>query len=192
MARTNDVWETGAGGTYIQTIAPVGYDILINGLNKYLNFNAVVGSSGYGFRDNAGVMEVKSSGGAWASISTSLQDIASIILIIDGGGVAITTGIKADLEIPFACTIQRVTMLADQVGSVVVDIWKDVYANYPPTVADSITAADLPTITAAVDSQDAALTGWNTIIAAGDVLRFNVNSVSTITRLTLSLKILKT
>lgn len=70
MARTNDVWETGVGGTYIQTIDPAGYDILINGTSKYLNFNTTVGSTGYGFRDNAGSMEFKNSGGAWTGIGS--------------------------------------------------------------------------------------------------------------------------
>jgi hypothetical protein len=31
----------------------------------YVNFGAVPGSSGYGIRDNAGVIEVKDSGGTW-------------------------------------------------------------------------------------------------------------------------------
>ncbi len=70
MARTNDVWETGVGGTYIQTIGPSGYDLLINGTNHYLNFNTTVGSSGYGLRDNAGTMEFKNSGGSWAAIGS--------------------------------------------------------------------------------------------------------------------------
>ncbi|GAI77252.1 unnamed protein product, partial [marine sediment metagenome] len=50
--------------------------------------------------------------------------IVTITFIIDGGGSAITTGEKGHLRIPFACTINRVTMLADQSGSIVVDIWK--------------------------------------------------------------------
>ena len=70
MARTESLWKTGSGGTYIETIAPSGYDILINGTSKYLNFNIVVGSSGYGFRDNPGTMEFKNSGGSWASVGT--------------------------------------------------------------------------------------------------------------------------
>lgn len=118
--------------------------------------------------------------------------IIAIEVVIDGGGAAITTGIKVDVEIPFACTINRVTMLADQSGSIVVDIWKDTYANYPPLVGDSITASAKPTITTATKSQDATLTGWTTSVAAGDTLRFNVDSVTTIERVTLSLKVTKT
>jgi len=114
------------------------------------------------------------------------QDVA-IQIVIDGGGAVIATGIHGDIEVPFACTISKVTGLADQSGSIVVDIWKDVYANYPPTVIDSITAAAPLTLSAAIKAQDSTLTGWTTAIAAGDTLRYNVNSAATITRLTVSL-----
>jgi len=116
---------------------------------------------------------------------------SAITFVIDGGGSAITTGIKGDLEIPFACDIQNVTMLADQTGSIVIDIWKDTYANFPPTDADSITASAVPTISAAIKSDDSTLTGWTTSITADDILRFNVDSVSTITRLTIILDVKK-
>lgn len=119
-------------------------------------------------------------------------DVATITFIIDGGGSAIATGIKGDLHIPFACTINEVTMLADQSGSIVVDIWADSYANFPPTDADSITASAVPTISTATKSQDSTLTGWTTSVAAGTILRFNVDSVTSITRLTISLKVTKT
>ena len=117
---------------------------------------------------------------------------ATITFIIDGAGSAIATGQVGHLEIPFACTIQQVTMLADQTGSIVVDIWKDTLANFPPTDADSITASAPPTISAAQKSQDTGLNGWTTSIAVGDVLAFNVDSCSTITRVTISLKVVRT
>lgn len=120
---------------------------------------------------------------------TANGQVRCITFIIDGGGSAITTGIKGDLEIPFACTITGWTMLADQSGSIVVDIWKDTYANYPPVVGDSITASDKPTISAATKGQDLAPTGWTTAVAAGDTLRFNVDSASTVTRVTLSIRV---
>lgn len=116
---------------------------------------------------------------------------ATITFIIDGGGTAITTGIKGDMEIPFGATIDSYTALADQSGSIVVDIWKDTYANFPPTDADSITASAPVTISTAVKAQDATLTGWTTAITAGDILRFNVDSVTDIERLTISLNITK-
>lgn len=126
-----------------------------------------------------------------ARIATNIKN-ASLTFIIDGGGLAITTGQKGHLEIPFACTIKQVTMLADQSGSIVVDIWKDTYANFPPTDADSITASAPPTISSAQKSQDSTLTGWTKSISSGDILAFNVNSCATITRVTISLEVEKT
>ena len=99
---------------------------------------------------------------------------------------------QGDLTIPFACTITEWTLLADATGSAVVDIWKDTYANYPPTIADVITASAKPTISSATKGQSSTLTGWTATITAGDTLRFNVNSVSGINRLTLSLKVKRT
>jgi len=131
--------------------------------------------------------------GSYSDIKTRLEslELNALVFIIDGGGSAITTGQKGHLEIPFKCEIQRVTMLADQSGSIVVDIWKDTYANFPPTDADSITASAPPTISAAQKSQNATLTGWTKTINAGDILAFNVDSCATITRVTLVLKVKK-
>jgi hypothetical protein len=127
-----------------------------------------------------------------ADKSAHHSNVLSLTFIIDGGGSAITTGEKGHLEIPFACTITQVTMLADQSGSIVVDVWKDSYANFPPTDADSITASAPPTISSAQKSQDATLTDWTTAISAGDILAFNVDSCTTITRVTISIRVTKT
>lgn len=116
----------------------------------------------------------------------------TIAFVIDGGGSTITTGIKGYLPIDFGCTILEVEMLADQSGSIVIDIWKDTYANFPPLDADSITASAVPTISTAVKAQDATLTGWTTSITAGDILAFNVDSVTSIQRVTVALKVKKT
>ena len=132
----------------------------------------------------------RSNGTIWQSVSSS-GGVVGIGYVIDGGGATITTGIKGDLSIPFACTIVSVSLLADQAGSIVIDIWKDSYANFPPVVGDSITAAAKPTITAAIKSEDTTLTGWTTAIAAGSILRFNVDSVTTIQRCTLALKAIR-
>jgi hypothetical protein len=123
---------------------------------------------------------------AYESFDSSTGTIA---FVIDGGGGTIQTGVAGDLYIPFACTITAVTTLADQSGSIVVDIWKDTYASYPPTVADTITASAKPTLSGANKAQDSTLTGWTTSIAAGVSLRFNVDSCTTITRCLVSLNI---
>lgn len=116
------------------------------------------------------------------------QTLRAISFVIDGGGSTITTGVKGDLQIPYGCTINANTLLADQSGSIVVNVWKVAYASYPATVSNKITASAPPTISSAANSTDSTLTGWTTSISAGDTLRFNVDSVTTITRVTLILK----
>lgn len=105
-----------------------------------------------------------------------------IVANLSGGGAVIPTGIRGYIRAPYAMTLTKVTALADQTGSIVVDIWKDSYANFPPANADSITASAPVTISAGMKSEDATLTGWTTSIAVGDVLGFNVDSCSAITQ----------
>ncbi len=69
MGRKDTLWNT-RNGTYIETVKPTGYDVLINGTDKYLNFKDISGEDGYGFRDNAGVIEVKNESGAWVPIGS--------------------------------------------------------------------------------------------------------------------------
>jgi hypothetical protein len=115
-----------------------------------------------------------------------------INFVIDGGGITVATGQKGHVVMAFAGEILEVTLLADQSGSIVIDIWKDTYASFPPTVADTITAAAKPTLANQQKYQDATLTGWTKTFAAGDILAFNVDSATTVQRVTLSLKIQRT
>jgi len=113
----------------------------------------------------------------------------AIAFFIDGGGSAIETGIKGSIRIPFKCEILSVSLLGDQSGSIVVDIWKDSYANYPPTDADTITSSTPPTISASNKSEDTTLTSWTKAIASGDILMFNVDSVTDIEWASLVIKV---
>jgi hypothetical protein len=110
-------------------------------------------------------------------------------IIIDGGGSAITTGIKADLIVPYNCTVLGWDILGNASGSIVIDVWKDTYANFPPTVADTITGTEKPTLSSVAKNQDVALSTWTTTLTRNDILRFNVDSAATVTRVTLSLRI---
>ena len=51
----------------------------------------------------------------------------SIQVLLDGGGAVIPTGVYCDYQFRFACTITAWRLLADQSGSLVVDVWKDTY-----------------------------------------------------------------
>lgn len=110
-------------------------------------------------------------------------DVRIIRAVFDGGGALLPTGArKAYVNVPFDCVIVRWRILADVSGSIVVDIWKDTYANYPPTVADTITASAKPTLSSVIKNESTTLTGWTTALSFGDVLEFNIDSVTTVTK----------
>ncbi len=77
-------------------------------------------------------------------------------------------------------------------GSVQLDLWKTTFAAFPPTVANTITGTDKPRVVGGVKATSVALTGWNTTINAGDVLRLNVDSFLVMKRAALMLKVTKT
>lgn len=112
-----------------------------------------------------------------------------VVQSVDGSAIPVDA--KGDLYIPFDCTVQEGVLLADQVGSIEVDIWKAPYADYPPTVDDTITGVTPLVIDTNDNIRDTALDGWTTAISAGDTLRFNVNSCTTITRCTIQLKVVR-
>lgn len=122
------------------------------------------------------------------SWSSGFMD-STIAFVIDGGGVEIADGVAGDLQVDYDCTITAWTLLADQSGSIQIDIWKSTYAGFPPTVGNSITGSSKPTITATNKATSTTLTGWVTAIASGDVLRYNVDSCNAIQRCTVAMKI---
>jgi hypothetical protein len=112
----------------------------------------------------------------------------TLAFVIDGGGSVIETGIKGDLRIPFDCILTKWTIMADQSGDIVIDIWADNGTNFPPTNDDTIVGATsgAPTLSSEF-AEDETLDGWTTQITADTTLRINVDSCTTITRCTLQL-----
>lgn len=112
---------------------------------------------------------------------------SSFNVLIGSGAEVINTGIKptGQVKIPSAGTITGWEVKScdstPTTGSIVIDIWKDTYTNYPPTIADTITASAKPTLTAGTKAQSSTLTGWTTAITAGDIFYFNVDSASSLT-----------
>lgn len=127
---------------------------------------------------------------------SSNQKTSAIGYMIDGGGSVITTGVAGiGLIVPYACTIVDWTITADVSGTIQIDVWKDTYANYPPTNTNSITGTAEPKIgpTAGIKAQATSITGWSsTSVSAGDILFFNVDSCTSITKALLVFKVTKT
>lgn len=116
--------------------------------------------------------------------TTAVTAKGGAAFIIDGGGAVITTGEKPGfVRVPWTGTITGWDLFGSGgSGSIVVDTWKDSYANFPPVVGDSIWGTK-PTITTATKNQ---ATGLSIAVTEGDILRHNVDSVTTFTEATLN------
>lgn len=165
--------NSGSGNPYTEITLGTGLSMSGTTLSSTSSYDSTVPSSQSDFVDAAD-----------CNIPGDIPGVGEgyIFVNIDGGGSAITTGVKGDLYIPFSIKLHSVTLIADQSGSIVIDIWNDLIANYPPTVADTITASDKPTLSTAVTSQDNNITTWTTLVPGGSTMRFNVDSITTVQR----------
>lgn len=122
-----------------------------------------------------------------------LTDIATETFssTFDGGGSELEVGATWYTYVPYDCYILSSTLFADQTGSTVIGVWNDSRANYPPTVADDITASATPEISAGIIDYDATLTGWDRTISADSFIGFTVESVTDITRATITITVVK-
>ena len=116
--------------------------------------------------------------GAYSVPAGSGGGTRQLTFVFDGGGAELVVGSKARLYCAYACTITESTLFIDQTGDLVVDVWVDAFANYPPDNADSITAAAPPTISGGLTDQDSTLTGWDLSVAADSFIFVNVDSVT--------------
>lgn len=136
----------------------------------------------------------RDTGTSWVDVTSLLfpaspARTASINYVIDGGGVAVTTGLYGGPTIPTACTVVGWILRSDVAGSAVVSVKKSTIAGYPTTAA--MGGANPPTLTAAqiagaVDKLASA--AWaDATFAAGDQVEFEVVSVATCKRLNITL-----
>lgn len=113
-------------------------------------------------------------GASWSSKATS--------------AISASEAPNISIQCPVSGTIVGVTVTTTGgTGSCVIDVEKSTYAGYPTTT--SITAAAKPTISSGTKYTDTTLTGWTTAITAGDVLKFQLESSSVFTNITIILHI---
>ena len=103
--------------------------------------------------------------------------VASITAIVNGGSSTPPTGVFANITLPVSCTVTGWVITGDASGSAVVDVLLSTYAAFPTTA--SIAASDKPTLASVQKNENLNASTWSTALVAGDVLQFNLNSVTT-------------
>jgi hypothetical protein len=121
--------------------------------------------------------------------TVALIPIHSITINIDGGTSTPITGVRGRWSAPNDCTITGWMLCSDAVGSAVIDVLRSNYAAFPATA--SIAGTDLPTLSTMQKAENLGpLTNWgSTAILAGDVIEFNLVSVTTCKLLSLTLNL---
>ena len=120
------------------------------------------------------------------------DDVKTINFLIDGGGSAITTGVKGTVRIPYGITVTAWHVVADVSGSIVVDVNGIAFGSWAggsggPTVAST----EKPTLSTAIANSDTSITLWTDPIAADTMLTFEVDSAATVTLVTVSIEFVR-
>jgi hypothetical protein len=103
---------------------------------------------------------------------------------LDAQGAVIGTGSSGSVTIPYAGTINNWYVSGDVSGSIVIDVKR--------SGASIVGAGNKPTVSSST-SANAAVSGWTSVaVSAGDIISFNVDSASTMTKATLVIKMTRT
>jgi hypothetical protein len=128
--------------------------------------------------------------GSFTDLSNQPDRQAIITTIFDGGGAAIVAPFTRYLYIPFAAIITGWALMADQTGSISIDVWKVPSVSFPPLVANSITGGSPPSLSSQASAFMTFLpAGWTTQINAGDCLAYRVVSSTTVQVVTFELTV---
>ena len=152
----------------------------------YLNFGSPLGASGYGLRDNAGVVQYKNSGGAWQSFPTggaAPDDATYLVQTADAGlpNAQAMGALSSGLVFSTTATGVQSTVASVATGQVLVSGGVGVAPAYSanPTVT-SLTAATVRGSVATILtlSTDGKLTVMNSAASAGVLWDYTTNGLA--------------
>jgi len=121
-----------------------------------------------------------------SALTNNIKKFAAEV-VVNGGGSTVTTGTKAYLEIPMACTLTRACAVGDASGTVTFTIKKSTYSGFPGSLTD-ITGGTNFGLSSAQKNENTTLSGWTTSVASGDLLEIGITGTpATVTLAMLSL-----
>jgi hypothetical protein len=125
-------------------------------------------------------------------LNTSIKT-GSCGVVFDGGGQVIQTK-TAYVQVPYNGTLTSWTLVADVSGSCTITVFKDTYANFPPTTTADDVYVTAPSLSSQQKNQNLTPTyiGSQATVTAGDYIGFTISAITTITWANLTIQITKT
>jgi hypothetical protein len=123
-----------------------------------------------------------------AGTDFSASDYKTMNFVINEGGGVLTIGKKGGLIVDANYEVMEWAILSTDgtSGSIVVDVNRATYSGFPTT--STLTASEKPTISSSTKGEDRTLTTWSDL-AVGDYIEFEVDSVTSLTEVIVSLKL---
>lgn len=120
-------------------------------------------------------------GSITGSMLAGTVGVRVIGITIDGSGSAPVAGSKGYVTVPFTGTIAKWYLVSDISGSCIIDVKR--------SASSIVGAGNLPTLSS-TQSGNAAPASWTSVaITKGDIIEFNLNSATTLTRVNLVLEV---
>lgn len=122
-----------------------------------------------------------------------LGDYIPLKFSVDNGSTVLATGQQVATQyIPFACTIAGWVIMGSPSGSVSLIVEKATASGSGYSAWSAISGTEKPALSSAERASDLTLTTWTTALAAGDYLRINVESATTVTHVDLLIIVRRT
>lgn len=122
----------------------------------------------------------------FGNLSTNIP-LRTVGVSLDGGGQALVTGQKGYVTCPFAGTITAWSITADT-GTCTFDVWKIATGTAVPTVTNTIMGTK-PALSTGTAIRSTTRTAWTTSVSANDIFGFNLDAVSSATKINFELEI---
>lgn len=176
--------QNGTNPNYLLTPAPLTqypFQFFINGklLDNQRDYNisgsfVVISSSYSPFPTSSDALQ------AYGLVNTGLDRYKNVSLTVNAGSSTVTSGVKGIITVPFNGQVLGWSVITNQSGSIVFDIYKDSFTNftYPGSAINTITGTNKPQLSGSYKNESFNVTSWNTTLNKYDVLTVNVDSVS--------------
>jgi hypothetical protein len=114
-----------------------------------------------------------------ASYASYTPSIANVSFVMNGGSAVLTTGYKGSLRVPTNVTVSSVGLFTSGSGSIDVDILRQTYDTYNPSITAGTSIIGTPlSMSNNAKYLDTTLSGWTTSLFTDDVLNFIVKAVA--------------